>query len=57
MGRPEAATQKKGADGESVILEVPLGTVAKDSESGDVELEIMEMVRINPFARRKRWIG
>tara|TARA_B100000683_G_scaffold151515_1_gene146628 strand:- start:1193 stop:2095 length:903 start_codon:yes stop_codon:yes gene_type:complete len=41
-GEAGSGNQKKGADGESIILEVPLGTVAKDSESGDVELEIME---------------
>ena len=41
-GESGSGNQKKGADGESIILEVPLGTVAKDSESGDVELEIME---------------
>lgn len=31
-----------GADGEDVILEVPLGTVAKDAETGEVEFEITE---------------
>ena len=31
---------KSGKDGEDVILEVPLGTVAKDAESGEVEFEI-----------------
>jgi GTP-binding protein len=29
-----------GANGEDIILEVPLGTVAKDAESGKVEFEI-----------------
>ena len=33
---------RKGADGEDVILEVPLGTVAKDFETDAVELEIVE---------------
>lgn len=33
---------KKGADGEDVILDVPLGTVAKDAETGEVLFEITE---------------
>ncbi len=31
-----------GRDGKDVIIEVPLGTVAKDEETGEVEAEIME---------------
>jgi GTP-binding protein len=31
-----------GKSGEDVILEVPLGTIAKDAETGEVELEITE---------------
>ena len=31
-----------GADGSDMILEVPLGTVAKDAETGEVECEIIE---------------
>lgn len=34
--------QKKGADGEDIILDVPLGTVAKDAETGKVQFEITE---------------
>lgn len=33
---------KTGAYGEDIILEVPLGTVAKDDETGEVHFEIME---------------
>ena len=33
---------KTGADGEDVILEVPIGTVAKDAETGEVLFEITE---------------
>jgi GTP-binding protein len=33
---------KSGAEGDDVILEVPLGTVAKDFETGEVECEITE---------------
>ncbi|MEM8909160.1 MAG: GTPase ObgE [Bacteroidota bacterium] len=34
------ANNKSGAIGEDIILEVPLGTVAKDAESGAVDFEI-----------------
>ncbi len=33
---------KTGADGEDVILEVPIGTVAKDAETGEMLFEITE---------------
>lgn len=33
---------KTGADGQDVIIEVPLGTVAKDAETGEILLEIAE---------------
>lgn len=39
-GQPGAANLRTGADGEDVILEVPLGTVAKDAETGEVLFEI-----------------
>ncbi|WP_276133099.1 GTPase ObgE [Polluticoccus soli] len=31
-----------GADGEDIIIEVPLGTIARDEETGEVEAEILE---------------
>ncbi|WP_369331765.1 GTPase ObgE [Danxiaibacter flavus] len=31
-----------GKDGEDVIIEVPLGTVARDEETGEIEAEILE---------------
>jgi len=31
-----------GADGEDIYIEVPLGTVARDAETGEVDLEITE---------------
>ena len=31
-----------GKDGEDVIIEVPLGTIAKDEETGEVEAEVLE---------------
>jgi GTPase len=33
---------KTGADGTDLILEVPIGTIARDEESGEVEFEISE---------------
>lgn len=41
-GGPGMGAQKFGADGRDVIVEVPLGTVAKDAESGEVIFEITE---------------
>lgn len=35
-----AGSRKTGADGEDVVLEVPLGTVARDAESSEVLFEI-----------------
>ena len=34
--------RKFGKDGEDIVLEVPIGTIAKDSETGEKLLEIME---------------
>lgn len=33
---------RTGADGENIILEVPVGTIAKDAETGETLLEIIE---------------
>jgi GTPase len=33
---------KHGKDGEDIILDVPLGTVARDAETGEIEFEITE---------------
>ena len=35
-----AENNKTGAEGEDIILDVPLGTVAKDAETGEVHFEI-----------------
>jgi GTP-binding protein len=37
-----AGANKTGANGEDIVLEVPLGTVAKDEETGEVDIEITE---------------
>ena len=34
--------RRKGSDGKDVVLEVPLGTLAKDAETGEVRCEITE---------------
>lgn len=41
-GQNGAGALKSGAAGADVILEVPLGTVAKDAETGKIEFEITE---------------
>lgn len=41
-GQNGASALKKGANGNDIILEVPLGTVAKDAETGEIEFEITE---------------
>src|SRR5210317_310075 len=41
-GAPGGSSQKTGADGKSAYIEVPLGTVAKDADSGEVLFEITE---------------
>ena len=41
-GENGQSSNKKGANGKDVILEVPLGTVAKDAETGEVLLEITQ---------------
>jgi GTP-binding protein len=39
-GKPGTGNLKTGSDGEDVILEVPLGTVAKDPDTGEILFEI-----------------
>ncbi|MFA0961344.1 GTPase ObgE [Roseivirga sp. BDSF3-8] len=41
-GKPGEGGKRTGADGEDIILEVPLGTVARVAETGDKLLEITE---------------
>ena len=41
-GESGSSNQSTGADGHDVILEVPLGTVARDAETGDTDFEITE---------------
>ena len=39
-GAPGGSAQKTGADGKSAYIEVPLGTIAKDAETGEQLFEI-----------------
>ncbi len=41
-GKPGGGSRATGADGKDIILEVPLGTIGKDVETGEVEVEITE---------------
>ncbi len=41
-GLPGSSNLKTGAEGEDAIIEVPLGTIIKDAETGEVEFEITE---------------
>lgn len=39
-GEPGSKQRSSGADGEDIILDVPLGTIARDAETGDFLFEI-----------------
>lgn len=41
-GNSGGSSLKTGASGEDVILEVPLGTIAKDAETGEIKAELNE---------------
>jgi len=42
IGGGGSRNNRHGADGEDIVLQVPLGTVAKDAETGEVLFEITE---------------
>ncbi len=42
VGENGAGNLKSGAFGEDKILDVPLGTIAKDAETGEIQCEILE---------------
>ncbi len=42
IGEPGGKQRSSGADGEDIYLKVPLGTIAKDAETGEVLFEISE---------------
>ncbi|WP_162416500.1 GTPase ObgE [Cyclobacterium roseum] len=41
-GKNGEGGRRKGSDGQDIVLEVPIGTVARESESGQVRCEITE---------------
>lgn len=41
-GQPGGGQQKSGAEGKDIVIEVPVGTTVKDSETGKLILEIIE---------------
>lgn len=41
-GANGSANNRTGREGKDIIIEVPLGTVARDEESGEIEAEILE---------------
>ncbi len=41
-GQPGNKNNCTGREGKDIIIEVPLGTVARDEETGEVEIEILE---------------
>lgn len=41
-GETGSKNNSTGRDGEDIIIEVPLGTIARDEETGEQELEILE---------------
>ncbi|MDW3208679.1 MAG: GTPase ObgE [Reichenbachiella sp.] len=41
-GKPGEGGNRSGSEGKDIILEVPLGTIAKDAETGERRVEILE---------------
>lgn len=41
-GKPGEGGNRSGSEGQDIILEVPLGTIAKDAETGERRVEILE---------------
>ncbi len=50
-GDPGGKSRSSGADGEDVVLEVPLGTIAKNAETGEILFEITEHGEIQILAK------
>lgn len=42
VGGPGSKSNSSGAEGKDIIIEVPLGTVARDVETGELDVEITE---------------
>lgn len=50
-GDPGGKSRSSGSDGEDVVLDVPLGTIAKNAETGEVLFEITEHGEIQILAK------
>jgi len=50
-GDPGGKSRSSGSDGEDVVLEVPLGTIAKNAETGEILFEITEHDEIQILAK------
>ena len=56
-GQPGGSSRSTGAEGEDIILDVPLGTIIKDVETGEIEHEITahdQQVIVTPGGRGGR---
>lgn len=53
-GQAGMGSRKRGADGEDLLLEAPLGTIARDSETGEVVADLSEEGREVVVARGGR---
>jgi len=51
-GEKGGANNCHGRDGKDIIIEVPLGTVARDEETGQQEVEIFRSAGSRDFGRR-----
>lgn len=53
-GEPGGGSGKSGKSGDDIVLRVPLGTVARDSETGEILAEIVEQGQRAPLAQGGR---
>lgn len=53
-GENGASANKKGSDGKDIIIDVPLGTVARNADTGEIVLEITEDQEMVPLLKGGR---
>ena len=53
-GEAGGASHSSGAEGDDVILEVPMGTIARDAETGEIKAEIIEDGQVEIITRGGR---
>ena len=56
-GEPGSGNRRHGADGNDAVIEVPLGTLVKDAETGEVQAEITEHGQEIIATPRTCWLG